>query len=274
MIDDRCHPLTSAGLRVRTSPMQPYDRELEVARDAVELAGRITLEHFRTGVEVERKADQSPVTVADRRAEEILRLRLGNAFPRDGILGEEFGEQEGGSGRRWILDPIDGTQSFIRGVPLYGVLVGLEVEGRCVLGVAGFPALGQILWAVKGHGAYCNGVRIRASANVDLSDATLLSSDAKPEHYGDKYDGFARLLKKVGRQRGWGDCYGYAMVAMGMAEIMVDPLLNPWDSAAVVPIVEEAGGVFFTWEGEATIYGGSGIATSSGLRESVLAILR
>ena len=251
-----------------------YARELEVAREAVDLAGRLTLEHFRTGVDVDWKADRSPVTVADRDAEELLRKKLGEAFPNDGLLGEEFGKHAGSSGRRWILDPIDGTQSFIRGVPLYGVLVGLEEEGRCVLGVAGFPALGQTFWATRGQGAYRNGTRIAASKAVDLADATLLSTDVTPEPFGDKYPGFERLLRSVGRQRGWGDCYGYVLVAMGVAEIMVDPLLNPWDIAALVPIVEEAGGAFFTWEGEPTIYGGSGIATTAALRDRVLALVR
>jgi histidinol-phosphatase len=254
--------------------MQRYAREIEVARAAVGEAGRLTLEHFRRGVAVEHKADQSPVTVADRGAEELLRSRLGAAFPSDGILGEEFGDQPGKSGRRWILDPIDGTQSFIRGVPLYGVLVGLEEEGRCVAGVAGFPGLGQTYWAASGQGAWCDGERIAVSQATDLASATLLTSDAKPGHYGDKYAGFERLLRAVGRQRGWGDCYGYALVASGFAEIMVDPLLNPWDSAAIVPIVEEAGGAFFTWEGDASIYGGSGIATPRALHETVLALLR
>ncbi|MFM8410468.1 MAG: inositol monophosphatase family protein, partial [Alphaproteobacteria bacterium] len=138
-------------------------RELSVAREAVDLAGRFALGHFGREIEVERKADASPVTVADRGAEEILRRHLAQAFPDDGQLGEEHGESPGRSGRRWILDPIDGTQSFVRGVPLWGVLVGLEEEGRCVLGVIGLPALGRTLWAATGQGAFCNGDRIAVS---------------------------------------------------------------------------------------------------------------
>lgn len=249
-------------------------RELAVAREAVERAGRLTLEHFRRDVAVERKADDSPVTIADRRAEEILRECLAAAFPEDGLLGEEHGETASRSGRRWILDPIDGTQSFVRGVPLYGVLVGLEEEGRCTLGVAGFPALGRTYWAVRGGGAFCDGRPIAVSGATRLADATLLTSDAAPRHYGEKYAGFERLLRSVGRHRGWGDCYGYALVASGAAEIMVDPQLNPWDSAALVPIVEEAGGAFFAWDGTPTIHGGSGIAVPRALREPVLALLR
>jgi histidinol phosphatase-like enzyme (inositol monophosphatase family) len=252
-----------------------YERELDVARRIVERAGAHTLEYFRSGsLIVEHKADRSPVTIADRRAEELLREELRSAFPDDGILGEELGELGGTSGRRWIVDPIDGTQSFIRGVPLYGVLLGLEDRGACVVGCAGFPALGQTLYAARGGGAFCNGAVARVSAVTALADATVLSSDAGPRHCGDKLEGFMRLLARAGRHRGWGDCYGYALVATGRAEVMVDPLLSPWDCAALVPIIEEAGGVFMDWNGVATIYGGSGMAMPPALRDAVLAAIR
>ena len=248
-------------------------RELAVAREAVDLAGRFALGHFGRPIEVERKADASPVTIADRGAEEILRRHLAAAFPDDGLLGEEHGESPGRSGRRWILDPIDGTQSFVRGVPLWGVLVGLEEDDCCVVGVIGLPALGRTLWAARGAGAFCNGEPIAVSKATSLGDATLLTSDARPQHYGARYAGFERLLRGVGRQRGWGACYGTALVATGQAEVMVDPQLNPWDCAAVVPIVEEAGGSFFAWDGRPTIYGDSGVAVPRALREPVLALL-
>ena len=254
--------------------MRSHTRELQVAREAVVRAGRITLQYFRKGVDVERKPDQTPVTIADRRAEESLRTALRDAFPHDGFLGEEYGEEAGTSGRRWIIDPIDGTQSFIRGVPLYGVLVGLEEEGRCVVGICGLPALGQTYWAAEGEGAWCDGERIAVAPTTDLAQATLLTTDARPAHYGDKHPGYERLLRATARQRGWGDCWGYALVASGAADVMVDPLLNPWDAAALVPIVEEAGGAFFAWSGEVSIYAGSGIAAPRALRDPVLALLR
>lgn len=251
-----------------------YERELEIAIAAVEKAGRLTLEYFRGDFAVEHKADASPVTIADRSAEEQLRATLAAAFPDDGLLGEEFGALPGKSGRRWIIDPIDGTQSFIRGVPLYGVLLGLEDRGRCVVGAVAFPPLGETYWAAQGAGAYLNGSRIQVSSVTRLADATVLTSDAKPEHYGDFYAGYERLLRGSARQRGWGDCYGYALVARGAADVMVDPKLNPWDIAAILPLLEEAGGTFFDWSGTTRIDGGSGIGTTRTLRDEVLAALR
>jgi histidinol phosphatase-like enzyme (inositol monophosphatase family) len=249
-----------------------YEDELAVARRAADDAGRFALGHFKTTLAVEAKADGSPVTIADRGAEECLRRVLGQAFPADGFLGEELGETSGRSGRRWIIDPVDGTQSFIRGVPLWGVLVALEDRGTCVLGVIALPALGETLWAVRGGGAFVNGERAHVSS-TPLGDATVLTSDASPRHFGAKHAGFATLLQRSGRHRGWGDCYGYALVATGRAEVMLDPLMNPWDAAAVQPIIEEAGGTFCAWDGTPTIYGGSGLALPAALRDPVLAAL-
>jgi histidinol-phosphatase len=261
---------------------KPYANELAVARRAVERAAALTLQYFRSNLAIEYKADATPVTVADRGAETLLREAVALAFPDDGIFGEEFPEHVGSSGRRWIIDPIDGTASFIRGVPLYGVLLGLELAAddreidaeRCVLGVAAFPAVGETLWAVRGGGAFVNGLPARVSDATALMGATVVTSDCKPELYGDRHAGFERLLSAAARQRGWGDCYGYALVATGRAEVMVDPLLSPWDCAALAPIVDEAGGVFMDWNGRRTIYGGSGIATSRTLADEVLRTLR
>src|SRR5687767_13153691 len=157
--------------------MTAYAAELALARRAAEEAGRFALGHFTTGLTVELKADGSPVTLADRGAEERVRSAIAAAYPADGILGEELGEASGTSGRRWIIDPIDGTQSFIRGVPLWGVLVALEDGGECVLGVVALPALGETLWAARGGGAFLNGTPARVSAVTTLGDATVLTSD-------------------------------------------------------------------------------------------------
>lgn len=254
--------------------MSRYDRELEVAIETAESAGRLTLEHYGTALDVELKGDESPVTIADRGAEKLIRERLEAAFPDDGILGEEFGEKTGSSGRRWIIDPIDGTQSFIRAVPLYGVLIGLEDQGRCVAGVMRFPPLAESYWAAEGGPAYRNGSVVSVDDSRALSDATLLSSDLKHEQYGDRFDDFDRLLRRVGRYRGWGDCYGYALVISGRAEIMVDPLLNPWDIAAILPILEAAGGRFVGWNGDPSMHAGSGVGTTAALYDEVCEILR
>jgi histidinol phosphatase-like enzyme (inositol monophosphatase family) len=263
-----------------------WEPELDVARRAVERAGKLTLEHYgAASLAVEYKADASPVTVADRGAETLIRAELAAAFPDDGVAGEEFPETTGRSGRRWIIDPIDGTASFIRGVPLWGVLVGLEVVGddarggrpstdACVVGVAAFPALGETYWGARGAGAYRNSTRIHVASTATLADATILTTDVKRQWFGDRYDGFLRLVASGARQRGWGDCYGYAAVASGRGDVMVDPLLNPWDIAALVPIIEEAGGTFSDWTGAPTIYAGSGVATTPALRDQVLTLLR
>lgn len=253
----------------------PYEHELEVAIDIAQSAGRFTLEHFGTDLEAERKGDGSPVTIADRGAEKLVRERLDEAFPDDGQLGEEFGEKEGAGRRRWIIDPIDGTQSFIRGVPLYGVLLALEDQGQPVVGVMCFPPLSETYWAATGGPAYRNGSVIRVADDTPLADATLLSSDIKQNQYGaERFADFECLLERVGRHRGWGDCYGYALVASGRAEIMIDPLLNAWDIAAVLPVLEAAGGRFVGWNGESGIHAGSGVGTTASLHDEVRAILR
>jgi histidinol phosphatase-like enzyme (inositol monophosphatase family) len=254
--------------------MQNLEKELEVARALVQRAGVLTLEYFGKDIAVETKSDASPVTVADRRTETLICKGLAEAFPDDAILGEEHGEKPGSSGRRWIVDPIDGTQSFIRGVPFYGTLLGLEIGDSVPLGVMGFPALDMSLWAVQGGGAWRDGERISVSTVDRLADATILTTDAKPGHFGDKASGFARVLDACGRHRGWGDCYGYALIAMGQAEAIFDPILAPWDCAPLVPILGEAGGLFVDWQGRSTIHGSSGIGTTPALRDEIFSLLR
>lgn len=246
---------------------------LERALDAVWQAGKVTLSHFQTGVRVERKEDESPVTVADREAERTMRALIAERFPKDGILGEEFGEERPSAPRRWILDPIDGTKSFVHGVPLYGVLLAVEEAGDVRLGVAHFPALQETVWAVKGQGCHWNGRKVEVSSVDRLEEALVLTSDAEDmirEGKGARWDelrGRARLT------RTWGDAYGYALVATGRAEAMLDARFSVWDAAAVRPIIEEAGGVFTDWEGNATHLGGSGVGTNAALAEEVRRVL-
>ncbi|MBC8044460.1 MAG: histidinol-phosphatase, partial [Rhizobacter sp.] len=197
-----------------------------------------------------------------------------SAFPKDGFLGEEFGEIKSKSGRRWIIDPIDGTKSFIHGVPMYGVMIGLEVEKFVQVGVVNFPALGEIFYAECGSGAYCNLQRITVSAIDTISDATLCITSEKNLRETDTLSPYTALKDRALLTRTWGDCYGHCLVAAGRAEIMIDPVMNPWDCAALVPIVEEAGGRCFDHHGEPTIYGKGFISTNAALAPVVMEQLK
>lgn len=246
--------------------------QLEFAVDVAWRAGRITLAHFQTGVVAEAKADLSPVTVADRASEQLCRDLIEARYPRDGILGEEKGEVRPRARRRWIIDPIDGTRSFVHGVPLYSVLVALEEEGEPLLGVIHFPALGETVWAARGEGCWWDGRRALVSQVDDISDATVLTSEGT---YPDEASAAAwrRLAARSATARTWGDGYGYALVATGRAEAMIDPVMCVWDAGPLRPIVEEAGGVFTDWTGATTHVGGSGIATNAALANHVRQIV-
>jgi histidinol phosphatase-like enzyme (inositol monophosphatase family) len=246
----------------------------DFAVDATWQAGKITLEYFQTDTAVERKADASPVTLADRRAEEKLRECIQGAFPEHGILGEEFGEVLGRTPYRWVLDPLDGTRSFIQGVPLYGVMMGLEHHGRAVLGVVHFPALGETVYAAKGEGCYWNGRRAHVSTVAQLGDAVVLATSVRSLYDEGRGAVFEALQGQTRLQRTWGDCYGHILVATGRAEVMLDPILNIWDCAALQPILEEAGGTFTDWHGTATHTGGNGLSTNGYLFQPVMEIIR
>lgn len=237
-------------------------------------AGDVTLRWFGAGVDAEAKEDGTPVTVADREAETLLRTRIGDRFPGHGILGEEFGETGAGADVRWILDPIDGTKSFVHGVPLYGVLIGVELEGEPVVGVAHFPATGETVAAGRGFGARYNGNLCAVSDNADLSRAVLLTTDSGAITASEIADGWSALVRRVAFSRTWGDAYGHMLVATGRADIMVDPELSPWDAAPLLTILREAGGSFTSVGGEATIHGGSGVSSNGVLHDEVLRQLR
>jgi histidinol phosphatase-like enzyme (inositol monophosphatase family) len=245
---------------------------LDVAIDAAYIAGRRTLAHFNTGVAVETKADDTPVTIADREAEQVIRARIGKSFPDHAILGEEGGATAGDERYRWIIDPIDGTKSFIHGVPLYGVLIGVEVNGSADVGVCYLPALDEMLFAARGMGCHWNGRKARVSNVATLEQAAMTTSSATSCLA--RSDAFEKLAARTRLNRGWGDCYGYVLVATGRADIMLDPKMNPWDCAPFLPILEEAGGRFCSWGGKPTIWGKDAVATNSALFEPVLAILK
>jgi histidinol phosphatase-like enzyme (inositol monophosphatase family) len=212
--------------------------------------------------------------VADREAERSLRACIEKAFPDDAILGEEEGEKPGKTDRRWILDPIDGTYSFVHGVPLYGVLIGLEIGGEAVIGVVGLPALDELVYAARGVGCFWNDVPARVSSTESLEDALLLSTDfGTCERYG--FGQAAEILQRqVHARRTWGDAYGHVLVATGRADIMLDPIMNVWDCAPLLPILEEAGGTFTNWKGERTIRGGNAISTNGALFAAVMAAIK
>jgi len=265
----------------------PIDREiaarLEVALAAVRAAGDETLRWFHSSrLVVTEKEDRSPVTQADHAAEAALRQHVLGAFPRDAFLGEESGRSAGTSGYEWIVDPIDGTKSFIRGVPLYATLVGCRHDGAGVIGVIAIPALDEMAYAARGAGAWhVRGTaapeRARVSSRATFGQALVCTSDFTS--FGKRADAAAgaaaraRLERACGIARSWGDGYGYLLVATGRAEVMVDPLLNAWDAAAVETVVTEAGGRFTDWRGRERIDSGDGIATNGVVHEAVLRLL-
>jgi histidinol-phosphatase len=247
---------------------------LDFAIDAAWQAGRITLGFFQREIAIERKGDQTPVTAADRAAEAHLRDLIGRAWPEHGIVGEELGQQRGRSRYRWILDPIDGTKSFLCGVPLYTTLVALVEDDRPVLGVVNVPALGEMIYASRGGGCYWNGRPARVSDVTSLQDAVLVGTNLDTfARYG-KAEAWRRLTSATYLQRTWGDAYGYTLVATGRAEIMVDPIMSVWDCGPLQVILEEAGGTFTDWAGEPTIFGGDSIATNGLLFEDVMQLVR
>ena len=251
---------------------EPSLKELmAVAAEAAYLGGRRTLAWFNSGVAVEIKSDNTPVTCADRESEEIIRAHIARYFPTHAILGEEGGAKSGDAKYRWIIDPIDGTKTFIHGVPFYGVLIGIEVQGKPAVGAVYMPALDEMVTAATGLGCTWNGRRARVSTVSRLEDATLLTTSTASA--AGRSDAYPRLAEKTKMQRTWGDCYGYLLVATGRAEIMLDPDMKPWDCAPLLPILEEAGGHFTSWSGVATIWGKDACATNAALHEDVLAVL-
>jgi histidinol-phosphatase len=249
----------------------PLRELLALAVEAARAGGRRTLAYFGAGPAVEWKADGTPVTAADREAERAMREVIARVFPDHGVLGEEEGEVPGAPGVRWIIDPLDGTKTFVRGVPLFGTLVGVEVDGEAVVGVIHLPALDETIAAARGEGCTWNGRPCRVSAVDRLDDALVVVTDERAARA--RSGAWARLAAATGMQRTWGDCYGYALVATGRAEVALDPVVSVWDCAALLPIVEEAGGRFTDWRGRRTIRGGEAVATNGVLHAAVLDVL-
>ena len=247
---------------------------MQAAAELAGIAGANAMRFYRRPLSVEAKADGTPVTIADRSTEEIARQWIETRFPADGILGEEFGSIRPEARRRWLIDPIDGTKSFVRGVPFWGTLVAV-VEGESVLaGAAAFPAVGETLSAGMGEGCWWNGNRCAVSQVRDLSLATLLTSDLDFSSDPTRRSAWERLSGAAGMSRTWGDCFGYLLVATGRAEVMIDPVVSSWDVAAFLPAIVEAGGVFTDWSGEPSAFNCSAVATNATLAREARNILR
>ena len=237
------------------------EQVLELAR----VTGDIALQHYKSNLTVETKADGSPVTAADRAAETAAREWILKYFPEDGVLGEEFGEERPSAARQWIIDPIDGTKSFVRGVPLWGSLVALTEGDEVLAGAAYFPAIGEWLAAAQNAGCWWNDSLCHVSAVDKMHEATVMTTDERFTGRIQYLDGWRRLSRAAAVSRTWGDCFGYLLVATGRAEVMVDPVMSPWDAAALQPIIMEAGGHFSDWDGKDTAFSGSVIATNGAL---------
>jgi len=247
-----------------------FDRELNVARQAAEAAGRLQVEFLDELKQVEFKEDRSPVTEVDRRCEEVIRSILQEAFPDDGFLGEESGRAPGRSNRTWIVDPIDGTRPYIRGIPTYSALIGLEEDGKPVVGVMRLEGMHETYWAALGQGAFCNGRRIHVSETGDLAKATgsgLGFLERRDTTEGRK---LLSLMERWDYAYGFMDAYSYACVASGRLDLCVNLMDKPWDSAGPACIVTEAGGRFTDLAGNSSVHGGSTVLTNGRLHAAVL----
>ena len=252
--------------------LQPY---LNFAKQLAYRAGRITLGYYNKGIQHDLKQDHSPVTAADRATEEFIRGEIEKNYPTHAIVGEEYGEKAGeGNPFRWIVDPIDGTKSFLKGVPFYSVLIALEIEGTSRVGAVCFPALDEILYAADGLGAWWNGRRARVSEVSKLKEAVFCYTSWSSFRIKDRLKVFERLDDGCFFGRGWSDAYGYHMVATGRAEIMLDPEVQLWDVAPWPPIFREAGGFFGSWEGEEGHTFGEGFAVNAAIKRKVMKLMR
>ena len=238
---------------------------LQATAELATKTGEIALRSYRKGIAVDLKRDRSPVTEADRSAERFAREWIAARFPDHGVLGEEYGETKPDARYRWCVDPIDGTRSFITGVPLWGTLIALCEGTKVLAGAAAYPALGESIAAANGEGCWSDGVRCAVSTVDSLDRATVLSTSVTFRHRPHRRDGWMELASRSNTARTWGDCYGYLLVATGRAEVMVDSVMMPWDAAPFVPIITEAGGVIVDYAGQDAAFGDGSIATNAAL---------
>ncbi len=261
-----------------TRDVMSYNDDLRLAHAIADSVDSLTMSRFKAqDLQVEAKPDLTPVTDADRSAEEAIRSQLARSRPRDAVLGEEFGST-GHSSRRWVIDPIDGTKNFVRGVPVWATLISLMDEGRSVVGLVSAPALGRRWWAAQGTGSYtgkslASATRLQVSGISDLADASLSYSSLGGWRERGQLDNMLDLHEMVWRTRAYGDFWSYCLLAEGAVDIACEPELNLYDMAALVPIVTEAGGRFTSLDGEDGCLGGNALATNSLLHEDALSML-
>lgn len=244
----------------------------DFARMLADASSAVIKPYFRSGVVIDEKGDGSPVTIADRKAEEVMREHIMREFPEHGILGEEFGTHQPDAPYQWILDPIDGTKNFIAGSFLFGTLIALTYLGKPVLGVIYHPLTDQFLIGT-GDEAHCNGQRVTVRPCARVEDAMILASthwgvaDHKP------FEPFETLTRRAARYRTWGDCHGYFLVGTGYADVMLDPDMKPWDLLPVIPIIRGAGGTITDWHGNDPVVGTSIVATGGSIHDAVITAL-
>jgi len=253
--------------------MSSPSKYLAFAEDLACRAGDLTMRYFGGPLHVDRKSDDTPVTVADLSAEELIRSEIERRFPDHGIVGEEHGAVRPEAPMQWIVDPIDGTKAFIRGVPLFGVLIALEERGKSRVGVIRCPALDLTCSAEIGGGARLNGRPIRVADAANRAE-TLFLCTSPATLYQKRPAFYIESLRRFPLQRTWADCYGYVLVASGQAQAMLDPIVSRWDVAAVRPIIEEAGGMFTDLDGVATARGRHSLAATPAIHAEVLDLLR
>jgi histidinol-phosphatase len=254
--------------------MTTFESYLQFAVETSYEAGKLTLGYFNRGIQPDFKTDDSPVTIADREAEKLIRQRIEKRFPNHGIVGEEFGEK--GAAVKdfcWYIDPIDGTKSFIRGVPLYGVLLGLEINARVEVGAAYFPGIDEMVCAASGTGTFLNGRRVHVLETEKIAKSMVGCTDSYNFELQGSSEAWNRIKQATYYRSGWSDAFGHALVATGRLEIMVDPIMHPWDCGPFPVILREAGGYFGDWKGNETIHTTTALSTTQKLLPQVLEIL-
>jgi histidinol phosphatase-like enzyme (inositol monophosphatase family) len=246
-----------------------FEHELEIAKELTQEAGALALDYQRRGITPETKSDLSPVTAADRACEKLIVDRLAREFPDDGVVGEEGANRESRNGRKWIIDPIDGTRDFVRGIPLWAVLIGLELDGEVVAGAAHSPRQGLLLSAVKGQGTWANGERLRVSTVSDPAQAVLAFNGFNKAGVAGMASRLLPWVQRFWAVRGLGGSVDAMLLAQGQADVWIEPSAQPWDLAALKILVEEAGGRFASFSGQNTIYGGNAYACTPALESYV-----